>query len=313
MGVGHVLRDAGSASLAMGEPEGREWKPEPKCCWCACGFREEEIDGRDFFVCITPACRDRQLARAMKDTNGRTFYVPIPRLVSLRDAIDSQQFSHICIGGERGGGKSVGVRRIAQDLCQKFENFSVLFLRRTFPDLYRNHMKFAPREAKQLGSSYGKPYMKWPNGSELEYGHCFKPDDWEGYVGSEADLIVFEQVERFTEQQVTEIATNAGRIRRKGWRGLALCTENPNGPIAAFVDELFISKSIDRTRYPQYDPDKYHFVRAELDDNPNAAEGYTDFLAGVEPIKRDMYRFGNREHWPGQFFGAFNPDQHVRA
>ncbi len=293
--------------------EDRAWTITPKCCWCNGGYVLETIDLRDFFVCATPACRDRQLARAMQDTTGRICYVPIPRLVTLREAIETQQYSHICIGGDRGGGKSVGVRRLAQDLCKLYENFTVLFLRRTFPDLYRNHMKFAPREAKQFGASYAKPYMRWPEtGSELEYGHCFKPDDWEGYIGSEADLIVFEQVERFTEQQVTEIASNVGRIRRPGWRGLALCTENPNGPIAAFVDELFISKTIDRARYPQYDPDKYHFIRAQLDDNPNVADGYTDFLAGLEPIKRDMYRFGNREHWPGQFFGAFNPESHVR-
>lgn len=293
--------------------EDREWKPDPRCCWCRAHFREEEIDGRDFFVCETPACRERQLSRAMRDTSDRICYVPIPKIVTLREAIDTGQYSHACIGGDRAGGKSIGARRIAEDLCQKFENFTVLFLRRTFPDLYRNHLKFCPREAKQFGATYAKPYMKFPKTeSEIEFGHCFKPDDWEGYIGSEADLIVFEQVERFTEQQVTEISTNVGRIRRKGWRGLALCTENPNGPIAEFVDQLFISKTCDRTLYPDYNPDHYCFIRAEMEDNPYVSEHYTEFLSGVEPIKRDMYRFGNREHWPGQFFGAFNPAEHVR-
>jgi hypothetical protein len=189
----------------------------------------------------------------------------------------------------------------------------VLFLRRTFPDLYRNHLKFLPREDKLLGSRFVKPYQRFPEtDSEIEWGHCFKPDDWEGYIGSEADLIVFEQAERFTEQQITEISSNVGRIRRKGWRGLALNTENPNGPIAGFIDELFISKSIDRTRYPEYNPSEYCFIRAMIEDNPHVSEHYTEFLAGIEPIKRDMYRFGNREHWPGQFFGAFNPTEHVR-
>ncbi len=293
--------------------EERNWKPDPRCSICGSHFKAEEIDGREFFVCETADCRDRQLARAMRDVSGRIFYVPIPTIVTLMDAIDSQQYSHICIGGDRGGGKSVGIRRIAEMCCQQFENFTVLFLRRTFPDLYRNHLKFLPRESKLLGATYTKPVMKFPKTeSEIEWGHCFQPDSWEGYIGSEADLIVFDQIERFTEQQVTEIASNVGRIRRKGWRGLALAGENPNGPISQFVDELFISKTCNRTIYPNYDPDKYCFIRSQLDSNPHVSENYTDFLAGLEPIKRDMYRFGNREHWPGQFFGAFNVAQHVR-
>ena len=291
--------------------EERPWKPTPRCCWCQGRYSYDEVDGRCFFLCKSPECRERQLAKRMTDENGLTFYVPIPRLVSLREAIDSRQFTHLCIGGDRAGGKSHGLRRIAQDLCRTYEEFSVLFLRRTFPELLRNHMKFCIREAKRLGSSYAKPMMRWPNGSEIEFGHCNTTDDFKSYIGAEVDLLIFDQIEQFTDQQVTEISASVGRIRRTDWKGLVLAGENPGGPLASFIDELFISKTRDRVKYPKYDPEKYGFVNAELDDNPWVDEGYVDFLAGLEPAKRDMYRFGRRDVFPGQFFPSFSATEHV--
>ncbi len=153
--------------------------------------------------------------------------------------------------------------------------------------------------------------MKWPNGSEIEFGHCNTADDFKSYIGAEVDLLVFDQIEQFTEQQVTEISASVGRIRRNDWKGLVLAGENPGGPLASFVDQLFISKTRDRIKYPKYDPNKYGFVKAELDDNPWVDDDYVDFLAGLEPAKRDMYRFGRRDVFPGQFFKTFNPTTHV--
>lgn len=293
--------------------EERAWKPDPRCCWCGSAYVQEDFDDALFFVCPTPACKERQLTYRMLDISGRVFYIPIPRLVMLEEAIAQQQYRAICIGGDRGGGKSLGLRRIAQRLCQKYDNFSVLFLRRTFTELELNHMQYCDDEALRLGADFTKNHMTWPNNSRLRFGHCQDPKDFKNYVGAQVDLLELDQIEMFTDQQVTEIGAAVGRIRRPGWRGLLLAGENPGGPLSSFVDELFISKNRDKVRYPNYDPSKYHFIRAELDDNPWVDEDYVDFLAGLEPIKRDMYRFGNRSRFPGQFFGAFDPAQHVSA
>lgn len=288
------------------------WTPTPRCHWCGGAFVARTVDRVEVLACATDACFDRQLAWKMNDRTGRLFYLPNPKLVDLEEAITAQTFNGICIGGSRAGGKSVGLRRIAQRYAAKFEDFSVLFLRRTFPELLRNHCRFCPREADRLGAHYAS--FKWEveqTGALVEYGHVQDPKDFSKYVGAEYDLIVLDQIEMFTDQIVTELGASLGRIRRSAWRGLMLAGENPGGPLSSFVDDLFISKTRDRTRYPDYDPNLFHFIGMDLSDNPYIPPAYVQFLAGIEPAKRAMYRYGDRTHFPGQFFANFDKASHV--
>lgn len=288
------------------------WKPNPRCCWCGGPFIERALDSKSALACATDACFERQCAWKMVDRLGKLFYLPNPKLVELEEAIASQQYGAICIGGSRAGGKSLGLRRIAQRYARKYEDFTVLFLRRTFPELARNHGRFCSREADRLGAHYASYKWTEDNGSLIELGHCQDDLDFAKYIGAEGDMLVLDQAEAFTDQQVNELSASVGRIRRQGWRGLLLAGENPGGPLSAFVDELFISKTRDRIRYPDYDPNFYHFIPASLDDNPYIPESYVSFLAGLEPVKRNMYRFGDRSRFPGMFFPAFNASTHVQ-
>lgn len=291
----------------------RDWKPDPKCCWCQSRFVEEEILGKFAMVCPTPACRERQVRWQMLDVDGKLFYLPTPKQVELEEAVESQRFRFICIGGDRGGAKSTGLRYIAYRYCRKFQGFNALLLRRTYQELLRNHVRKAQREQKLVGSKVANFLQTFDEtGSALEYGHCQDLKDFTIYVGSEYDMVLIEQIEEFIDQQVTEISASTGRIRRVGWRGVVLAGENPGGPLSAFVDELFISKSRDRVKYPNYNPDLYHFIPAQLEDNPYVDDDYTDFLAGLEPIKRDMYRFGRRDVFPNQYFKAFKHPQRIQ-
>lgn len=289
-----------------------EWALQSRCHWCGGPFKDRLLNSVTVLACSTTRCFERQAAWKMLDRNGRLFYLPNPKLVELEEAIESQKYGAICIGGSRAGGKSIGLRRIAQRYVAKFHEFTVIFLRRTFPELQRNHCRFCPREAERLEAHYSS--YKWTvnmTGGQIEFGHCQDPNDFAKYIGSEADLLIFDQIEMFTDQQVTELSASLGRIRRDGWRGLLLAGENPGGPLSSFVDELFISKTRDTKRYPDYNPDMYHFIPASLEDNPYVPNSYVQFLAGLEPIKRDMYRYGRRDRFPGQFFGDFDPAQHV--
>jgi hypothetical protein len=291
----------------------RAWTPSPACCWCDAPFIQQEIHGRLAFVCPSDPCRTRQLNWLMLDTDGVLFYLPLPKQVELEEAIASQQFGFICIGGDRAGGKSEALRKIAYRYCLKYPGFSVLLLRRTFPELVRNHVQKAQREVKRINAKLASYKVTFDTSdSILEFGHCQDDRNFMNYVGAEYDLVIYDQLEMFTEQQFTEINACAGRIYRPEWRGLALAGENPGGPMSEFINELFISKARDRGRFPDYDPSQYHFIPASLEDNAYIPKGYADFLAGLEPIKRDMYRFGRRDRYPGQYFAAFNQSEHVR-
>jgi len=292
--------------------ETRSWKPHPVCCWCGSSFIQQEHFKRLAFVCPTDACRTRQLHWLELDTNGDLFNLPLPKQVELEEAVASQQYGFICIGGDRAGGKSHSLRRLGYRYCRKYDGFNVLLLRRTFPELVRNHVQKAQREARFLDAKYASYKVTFEkNDSVLEFGHCNDTEDFTRYVGAEYDLVIYDQLEMFTEQQFTEINACVGRIYRPGWRGVAIAGENPGGPLSAFVDHLFISKDQDREKYPDYDPSQYHFIPAHLEDNAYIPANYSDFLAGLEPNKREMYRFGNRDRFPGQFFSTFSKSQHV--
>lgn len=266
------------------------------------------------FVCPTDACCARQMEWLFLDDDGILFHLPLPKQVELEEAIASQQYGFICIGGDRAGGKSEALRKIAYRYCKKYANFNVLLLRRTFPELVRNHVQKAQREVKRIGGKLASYKVTFDaNDSVLEFGHCNEDDDYRRYIGAEYDLIIYDQLEMFTDQQWSEINASVGRIYRPEWRGLALAGENPGGPLSAFVDELFISKKRNSEKYPDYDPSQYHFIPAHLEDNAYIPTGYADFLAGLEPNKRAMYRFGSRSLFPGQFFPTFSKDQHVRT
>lgn len=288
------------------------WVPQYRCCWCQAPFVKELIDGVSAWVCTTAECRDRQLAWKMLDVNKKLLHLPTPKQVQLEEAIQARRYTNICIGGGRGSAKSHGVRMIAYRYCQALPNFKALMLRRTFVELMENHIEATIGEQDRLGAKYGSYRLRFEaNGSVLRFGHCHEDKDWAPYVGSEFDLIVFDQIEMFTDQQVTEISAAAGRRMRDDWDGLVLAGENPGGPLSPYVDEAYISKTRNRERYPDYDPDDYHFIDAQLEDNPYVSPRYVKFLSGLAPEKRAMYRWGRRDVFPGQFFPDFHPEAHV--
>jgi hypothetical protein len=269
------------------------------------------VSGVKAWVCPTEACYLRQETWKLVDRAKKLFYLPLPRLVELEEAVASQQYGAICLGGDRSGGKSVGMRALIYRYCLQIPGFTVLLLRREYPELELNHMRFMPTEAKRLGARYADKQMKFPNGSLLRCGHCHMPRDYAHYVGGDVDLIVFGQLEQFTQQQFTEISPSTGRIRRDDWRGLVLAEENPGGPLADFVRRFFIEKNPDPQLYPDYDPADHHFIASQLDDNPYTDPRYVKKLANLQYERREMFRYGRRDIFPGQFFKGFDKAIHV--
>jgi hypothetical protein len=265
------------------------------------------VDHVEAWTCPTRACFKRQLKWKMLDVDGRLFYLPLPRQVEVEEAIELQLYGAIAIGGQRNSGKSAMLRRVCYRLCARFEDFSIIFLRRNFPELELNHMKYAVKESKRIGAKFSAKRLDFPEtGSELIWGHCYKTEDYKNYIGGDVDLIVFEQLEEFESIQFTEISASTGRTRgRKEWRGLVLAGENPGGPLSAFVEEFFITKNPPPDLYPDYNPKNYFFITASLEDNPYADPRYVDNLATLSPARRAMFRFGRRDIFPLQYFKTY--------
>lgn len=262
------------------------------------------IHGVMAWRCPTDACFER-CAAWMDVIDDVLFFLPLPKQAELYEAVESRRYRKICWGGQVAGGKSRGLRQLSYRYSRQFENFFTLLLRRTYNELESSHLIPANRDQKKLSAKYARNRLVFGNGSILRFGHCQDEKDYEAYLSDEYDLIIFDQLESFLDTQFTEIGARTGRIQRAGWRGIVLAGENPGGPQASFVDELFITKNRDRVKYPSYNPDEYLFISAHLEDNPYVAEGYADFIADLPEAKREMYRFGRRDIFPGQYFTSF--------
>jgi hypothetical protein len=275
-----------------------DWVPVFTCCWCGSEFVQRVVDRVNAWTCPTDACFERQLFYKMLTTDNRLFFLPLPKQVELLDAIESQQYGAICIGGHRNSTKSHILRMVAYRYCKKFENFSVLFLRRSMPELRLNHMRQAIRETKQIGAKYMTNSVVYDNDSELVWGSCFEDEDYKNYIGGDVDLIIFDQLEEFTRTQFVEILPSTGRTRKRStWRGLALAGENPGGPLSAFVEETFIDKSVDLTQFPEYDASQYHFIAAKLE--MSVRRPATCRTCRALARRRAMFRFGRRDVFRG--------------
>jgi hypothetical protein len=292
----------------------RSWLPVYRCCWCGHEFIQRHVDGTKAWVCPTEKCYLRQIKWKILDEGKQLFYLPMPRLVEVEEAVASLRYGALCLGGDRAGGKSVGLKSLIYRYCRKIPNFSALILRRNFPELELNFMRFAPTEAPRLGASWSeakKLITFYETGATVKFGHCWKPKDYAGYIGGDVDLIMFGQLEQFTQKQFQEISPSAGRIRRDNWRGLVLAEENPGGPLSEFVNEFFIKKAPNPKDFPHYNPDDHHFIKSQLDDNPWCDPRYVNKLANMSYARREMFRYGRRDIFEGQFFPGWDITKHV--
>ncbi len=240
----------------------------------------------------------------------------MPVQVELHDAVKSQAFGAICIGGERGSSKSIALRNVIYNACETFPEFSVLMFRKELGELELNQWRFFERECPRIGAEWNAKKIVFPKtGAEIRPAHNNKPDDYRKYIGGDVDLIAIEQAEEFTQKPIAEINAATGRNTRYGdqWRGLLALTENPGGPLSDFINQIFVRKDLSKTLYPDYNPKDYHFIEARLSDNPWTDSRYEQRLAILSPARRQMMRHGRRDIFEGQFLDEFLKEKHIVA
>lgn len=217
---------------------------------------------------------------------------------------------YIAYGGARGGGKSYAARTKAILLALAYSNLKILFLRKTLPLLYENHV--VPMLQTLAGiakySSQNKTFT-FPNGSRIRMGYCENTTDMENYRGLEEDVIFFEEATQFTQEQIEFILT-ANRSTRPDFKARAYFTTNPGGPSHGYFKRLFI----DRNFKDDEKPEDYYFVPATVYDNEvlmaNNPE-YIQVLKNLPEHLRKAHLYGDWNVMEGQYFSEFRADIHV--
>lgn len=139
----------------------------------------------------------------------------------------------ILYGGAAGGGKSFAVSALPL-VWAHIPGFLALTLRRTKPqarDLQSKSRKLYRKAFPGL-RPVRTPQYTWtfPSGAQSVYGHCNNLDDWEQYQGWEVNLLCFDELTTFTEQQYLEICARLRSAEAAaGLPTLIRATSNPGG------------------------------------------------------------------------------------
>lgn len=319
MGTTSAVSDLVSAANAEagGDDNADTWQAIPLCCWCKAPLAQAQILGGTHWVCPAPPCYTRQLKFGItvtRDGKQTLVYLPLPRQTEAHEAVASQLHRRILYGGAAGGGKSKFLRWLAYSLCLSRKNFRVLLLRRTWPELEETHIRESIFDQELFGEGGGGVMKVTPSnrvvdfpltGSYLKFGHCQDDKDMATFLSREYDLILFDELVTFEEIQYLLISSRARTSRDDGWMPMVVAGTNPGGPGAGWVKEIFIDRSRDKKKYPNYKPADHHYIRALLDDNPYINASYIDFLMDLPPDMREAYRFGRWDIFPGQYFKEF--------
>jgi hypothetical protein len=286
------------------------------CCWCQSSLVEAEgawwCGGSD-------GCRARQCEFALAATDKKTkarrwLYVPTPKQVEFHRRV--RQVRRVLYGGQAGPGKSHALRWGLYRDCLTIPNLNCLLLRRTYQQLEQTHLGEMVREQGLVGGVYtsGDKVMRFPNGSLIRAGHCENTTDAQNYLSTEYDRIAFDELVTFDQGPALEIMSRARtskpQVKASGdaqvWAGT-----NPGGRGSLWVREFFIDHTVDRSQFPRYEPERYGFVEATLDDNPYISEQYRVDLEDLPEMRKRQLLYGDWFAFEGQFFSEVTARTHA--
>lgn len=213
---------------------------------------------------------------------------------------------HVGFGGARGGGKSWAVRTKAKILAARYRGIRMLIVRRTYPELVKNHINIL--KAETLGiAKYNQQdkVLKFVNGSVIEFMYCAKDGDLDRLQGTEYDVIFLDEAGQLSEFQMKSIEACLRGVNDFPKR--IYYTMNPGGQGHAYLKRVFIDRKFDKNE----DPDDYVFIQSLVTDNIALMKSQPDYLKQLDalpPKLRKAWRYGDWNIFEGMFFEEFTDD-----
>ena len=216
----------------------------------------------------------------------------------------------VCYGGARGGGKSWVVRAKATLLALNYPGIKIIILRRTYADLWQNHVLELRKLLEPDIATYrdSEKAMVFPNGSRIRFGYCAAEADVLQYQGQEYDIMFLDEATQFTEYMYNCLVASNRGANEFPHRMYLTC--NPGGVGHAWVKRLFIDKDYTDAE----NPDDYEFIPAKVYDNKVLVDKDPEYVRMLETLPEDMRRAwldGDWNVFAGQYFREWRDDIHV--
>ena len=216
----------------------------------------------------------------------------------------------VCYGGARGGGKSWVVRAKATLLALNYPGIKIIILRRTYADLWQNHVLELRKLLEPDIATYrdSEKAMVFPNGSRIRFGYCAAEADVLQYQGQEYDIMFLDEATQFTEYMYNCLVASNRGANEFPHRMYLTC--NPGGVGHAWVKRLFIDKDYTEAE----NPDDYEFIPAKVYDNKVLVDKDPEYVRMLETMPEDMRRAwldGDWNVFAGQYFREWRDDIHI--
>jgi phage terminase large subunit len=229
--------------------------------------------------------------------------------------------------GGRGGGKTTALLWEAISQCLLVDGANCLLLRRTLTAMEKGGIEdiFVKNVPRGLYRSYNasKHVVRFPNGSNLFFGHIKTDADLMQYQGAEFLFIGWEELTQFTYRQWDYLkGSNRCPVKTYELDGVTYDTRprmaavtNPNGIGSGWVKALWITKHPVGEMAVNYNPRDYEAVHSTFEDNyvyRNDANYIATLNSIVDPVLRMAWIPGSWDILAGQFFQNWDPERHVK-
>lgn len=249
------------------------------------------------------------MALSDKKTGARRFlYVPTSKGMDFEYSPAKNRM----LGGAAGGAKSHILRWGMLRRAITLEGYSGLLVRRTYGELEKSQLRRLEVEVPLLGGVYtpSKYLAEFPKtGGIIEAGHLDDRTALSRWLSTEYDDIDADEGSTFDPEFLLELSTRARTskraVRAAGGARFNVGT-NPGGPAWPVLMDLFVTHQPDFEMFPAlkkfYTPEKWHYIKALLDDNPYRDPDYEESLAVLGEARYEQLRWGAEFVTDGQFF-----------
>lgn len=215
---------------------------------------------------------------------------------------------YVIFGGARGGGKSWSVRAKSIALCLKHPGIVCTIVRKTYPELYSNHIKYLRRQllcgTNRALAKYndGKKEITFGNGSSIVFKYCDTDKDLSRFQGLETDVLFLDEATQMSEYQIKTICACVRGNNSFPKRIYMTC--NPGGQGHGYIKRI----AIDRQYVDGENPEDFEFIQSLVTDNTALMRSNPDYIRQLEalpPKIREAWLHGRWDVFEGAFFEQF--------